>query len=208
MKFAFISESPADEAALHAFCETLIARPLTRITSPVRVPGGWQALMQRLPPALRAIRYKTEADIVVVTIDSDGSDLMPDSPTNRFSQLQEIITQNLAPPPPPIPPIPTASRHLRAISGIAVPAIEAWWLAHKYPEISETAWLERRKHASAYDKLELKRRLYGTERPALSHETRRMVCAAREAARNPDMLSKKFPQGLATLIREIRALVS
>jgi hypothetical protein len=200
MKFAFISESPADNAALRAFCETLIGgHPIECVESLVRIPGGWTEVIKKLPPALRALRYGTDADVVVVSIDSDSTDLTPGSSTNRLDLLKEIIKKNLSPRSP-------ADRNLRAISGIAVPAIEAWWLAHNHSDISEIAWLERKKQRPAYDKLELKRRLYGTERPSISLETDRMVCAAREAARHPDELCKKFPQGLASLVREIQAL--
>lgn len=199
MKFAFISESPADEAALHAFCETLAGCSIERIASPVQIRRGWPAFKNTLGPALRSIRYQTKAEAIIVVVDSDGADLTPNAPTNRYEEIQNTINSCLVPTPAhPTPP--------SVLLGMAVPAIEAWWLAHSQPGISENAWLQRRKHAPTYDKLSLKRSLYGTDKPSLQHETDCMMRAARKAASHASTLCARFPLGLANIIRTIRTL--
>jgi hypothetical protein len=200
MEFAIISESSADEAALHAFCEALLEQQIPRATLPVIVRRGWSALRQDLPVALRAVRFRTTADVVLVVADSDGTSLEANHPTNRLAQLQAMADENLGRPGP-------NQRRITAITGLAVPCIEAWWLAHSDHQISEVTWLRRHDGTRVpYDKPALKRRLYGTDRVGLPEQTRLMVDAARAAALHAEELGRRFPRGLMPFLTGLRGL--
>lgn len=188
MKFAFLSESEVDQAALAAFCATRLGREIERVPCPARVRPGWPALRTDLGPALRSLKYSAaEAELIVVCADSDGDD--PRRPDNRRAQLQRIVDQT--------------GMSSRVVVALAMPAIEAWWLAHLHPELHEKGWLDRRECAPGYDKLELKRRLYGTDRPLYQDAFRLMPEAARAAAVHHVQLATRFPLGLAPLLEKL-----
>jgi len=198
MQLAIISESPADEAALHAFCQTLIGREIALVEHRLEVRRGWPALKKQLPVILRSVRYQTTATAVLLVVDSDGSDLRPGSPTNRMHELQEIVRRDLS-------PHSAGDRRITCLLGLAVPCIEAWWLAHKNPQISETTWHGRETYPRMpYDKNSLKRDLYGSEYSPRRREI--MISAAREAAGHSDLLHKRFPAGLSPLLAGFAAL--
>ena len=200
MEFAIISESSADEAALHSFSEALLGRQIPCAKPPKTVRRGWTALRKDLPVALRAVRFGTNADVVLVVADSDGTSLEANHPTNRLAHLQTMAGENLGRPGP-------NQRHITAIIGLAVPCIEAWWLAWGDPQISEATWQRRHDGPSVpYDKPVLKRRLYGTDRVGLPEQTRLMVAAAQEAAVHADELGRRFPHGFLPLLNGLRKL--
>jgi hypothetical protein len=166
----------------------------------VTVRRGWTALRQDLPVALRAVRFGTTANVVVVVADSDGTSMEANHPTNRLAQLQSMARNNLGRPGP-------NQRSISAIVGLAVPCIEAWWLAPGNHQISEAAWQRRHDGPNVpYDKLVLKRRLYGTDRVGRPEQTRLMVDAARAAAGHADELGRRFPQGFLPFLNGLRGL--
>lgn len=189
MKFAFLSESEIDQAALAAFCAARLGRELERVPCPARLRPGWPALKTTLEPALRSLKH-TEAQVIVVCADGDGAD--PTHPDNRREQLQRIVDQ--------------AGMASRAVVALAVPAIEAWWLAPRHPELNEPGWFQRRERPPGYDKLELKRRLYGSDRPLAADMLRIMPEAARAAAVHHTQLAHRFPLGLGPLLKKLAAL--
>ena len=96
------------------------------------------------------------------------------------------------------------ARVLRCV-GVAVPAIEAWYLCGRDASVSEAAWIAGQESGRApYTRAELKGRVYGTDRPSLPHET---ACALREVARQGRDLRRlehDFP-GFAALAADLRA---
>jgi hypothetical protein len=150
VKLAFISESPADEAALAAFCEHVLNRKIECVPSPARLFRGWPALKKSLSPALRSLKW-TEVDLIVVCADGDGTD--PTHPENRQQQLHDIVFQ-------------TGMRD-RTVVALAYPQIEAWWLAPLDPNLHEKGWSDRNTTRLSYEKNGLKKRLYGTDKPNL-----------------------------------------
>lgn len=189
MKFAFLGESPVDQAALAAFCSARLGYELERVPCPARVRRGWPALRESLKPALRSLK-QTAADHIVVCADADGMD--PDGPDNRFEQLQLIVDQT--------------GMSQRVLIAIAVPAIEAWWLAPKRPELHENGWFKRRQKRISYDKNDLKRDLYGTDRAKEADMLRIMPEAARQAAAHHIQLANRFPLGLGPLLKKLDTL--
>ncbi len=189
MKFAFLSESEVDEAALAAFCAARLGREIEREPCRARVRRGWPALRESLGPALRSLKH-TGAEFIVVCADGDGAD--PHHPDNRRAQLERIVEQT--------------GMSARVVVALAVPTIEAWWLAPQMPELHERGWFDRVQTYPGYQKLDLKRRLYGTDRPLGPDMLRIMPEAARHAATHHVQLATRFPLGLAPLLKKLAAI--
>jgi hypothetical protein len=189
VRIAFLSESDVDEAALAEFCAAVVGRKVERVPCSARVRRGWPALKTTLGPALRSLKL-SDAELVVVCADGDGTD--PNQPGDRRAQLEHIVVQ--------------AGMAARVVVALAVPMIEAWWLAPSNPELHEQGWFGRRDRNPGYDKLDLKRRLYGTDRPLRTDMMRVMPDAARAAAAHHRSLGTRFPLGLGPLLRRLEEL--
>jgi hypothetical protein len=93
---------------------------------------------------------------------------------------------------------------LRAV-GIAVPAIEAWYLCGQDPQVTELAWMDGQAQGVApYTRRDLKWRVYGTDRPSLAFEIQRAVECMRRYHRDPRRLEADFPHGFGALARDLR----
>ena len=73
MKIAVLSESSADEAAISILVEGLLGANFQRVLMPAPKTRGWQGVLAGVDPALRYLHYCTDADALVVTLDSDLS---------------------------------------------------------------------------------------------------------------------------------------
>jgi hypothetical protein len=205
MKVALLSESPADEAALRVLVGGIIPPP--KFVAPGFRARGWPNVAQVLPAVIRHLHFNTEVDLLVVVADADDSVVhdashdRPDyfHPQCRVCQLRAVFRQTTK----KLPRAHGRDRVLRGV-GIAVPAIEAWYLCGRDPGVSEAAWREGKAAGQApYSRAELKWRVYGTDRPSLAHEIR---CALREVTRqhrDPRRLENDFP-GFAALARDLR----
>lgn len=207
VKVAFLSESPADEAAIRILVESILGSPVTVMTPPLRA-RGWPHVVQVLPPILQHLQFHTDAEALVVVVDSDDTPLHdgnhedPDQyhPLCRLCQLELAVRR-------------TAKRwkqtpgraRIRVATGLAVPAVEAWYLCGRDPEVGEADW---RRHVaqgtSPYNRRELKLRTYGTYRPPLPLEIRRAMEEARRLAGDLRELEHRFPLGFGNLAREVR----
>lgn len=206
MKIALFSESPADEAALRV----LVTAVLTQ-TPDFIFPGfrarGWPNVAQLMPAVIRHLHFNTDADALVVVVDSDDSVLHTQDhdrpgyfhPHCRMCQLRAVYRQTTK----RLPPANGRERVLRVV-GVAVPAIEAWYLSGRDASVSEAAWLAGQQAGRPpYTRAELKMRVYGTDRPSLPHQT---ACAIREAGRHradPRRLEHDFPS-FAALANDLR----
>ena len=208
MKLALLSESPADEAAIEILVEAVLQEPVERVRPSLRA-RGWPNVLQLLPAVVRHLHFSTNVELLVVVADSDDSIVHNDQhdahqgyhPLCRLCQLRAAFrkaTKNL-------PPARGRQRVLRAI-GIAVPAMEGWYLCGRDPAVTEAAWIDGQNGGRPpYTRAELKWRVYGTDRPSLAHET---DCAVREAMRHrsdPRRLENDFP-GFRVLADDLRAL--
>ncbi|HRE83729.1 MAG TPA: hypothetical protein PLN52_21975 [Opitutaceae bacterium] len=208
LKLAILSESPADEAAIALLVEAVLQRPFSRVQSDLRA-RGWPSVAQILPAVVRHLHFNTDADGLVVVVDSDDSVVhtaahdRPDyfHPFCRLCRLRAVFRQSTK----KLPPARGRTTVLRAV-GVAVPAIEAWYLSGRPtdPDVTEQAWREGQESARLpYTRAQLKQRVYGTDRPSLVHET---ACAVREVRRYwPDTrrLEHDFP-GFASLAGDLR----
>jgi hypothetical protein len=208
MKIAILSESPADEAALHVLVGYVLGGPFVTVQSSLRA-RGWPSVEQVLPPIIRHLHFNTDADGLVVVVDSDDSVVhtAEHEATGyhhalcRICRLRAVFrrtTRNL-------PPARGRERVLRAV-GLCVPAIEAWLLCGRDTSVTEQAWLDGQVAGRVpYTRRELKWRVYGTERPSLQHETKRAVQEVSRHHGDVRRLENDFPHGFGALARDLRS---
>lgn len=207
MKVALLSESPADEMALRVYVSTIL-KQTPRFVLPGFRARGWPNVAQLMPAVLRHLHFNTDTDLLVVVVDSDDSVVhtadhdAPEyfHPHCRMCQLRAVYRQTTK----KLPRAHGRDRLIRTV-GVAVPAIEAWYLCGRDETVSEAAWiLGQETGRQPYTRANLKFRVYGTDRPSLPQET---VCAVREAERQRHDLRRlehDFP-GFAALAADLRA---
>ena len=207
MKLAILSESPADEAALRVLVGYVLAEPFSTVPVALRA-RGWPSVEQVLPAILRYLHFNTDADGLVVVVDSDDSVVHTAAhdeqghhhPLCRICRLRAVFRRALR----NLPPAHGRTTVLRAV-GLAVPAIEAWYLCGRDTSVTETRWVDGQVSGqSPYTRRELKWRVYGTERPPLSMEIRRAVQEVSRHQGDVRRLENDFPQGFGSLARDLR----
>jgi hypothetical protein len=158
---------------------------------------------------IRHLHFNTQADGLVVVVDTDDSVVhTPEHdapgyfhPRCRLCQLRAVFRQTTK----RFPAAQGRSRVLRCV-GVAVPAIEAWYLCGRDPQVTEAAWVEGQARGRApYTRAELKWRVYGTDRPSLPHETRCALDAVRRQGGDLRRLEVDFPNGFGALARDLRS---
>ena len=206
MKVALLSESPADEAAMRVLVEAVLGAP-PHFMAPGLRARGWPNVAQLLPAVIRHLHFQTDTDALVVVVDADDSVVHTAAherpgyfhPQCRMCELRAVFRRTAK----KLPPAHGRARELRGV-GVAVPAIEAWYLCGRDEAVSEDAWLAGQESGrQPYSRAELKWRVYGTDRPSLPHEIR---CALREVERHrrdPRRLEGDFP-GFAALAGDLR----
>jgi hypothetical protein len=200
MRVAILSESSADESALRILVDALLGVKTTTVDMNLR-SRGWPAVREILPTISKSLHYWTDAEGLVVVVDSNHTYLSSNEPKNRLRDFQELAQrcrQALKPVPGRVP--------LKIAVGVAAPAIEAWWLCKSNQQINEAAWEKglADKH-DPYSKLELKKRLYGSDYRSLELMTQKMTEAAHDVVSNLQLLENAFPSGFGSLARELRS---
>lgn len=207
MKIGYYCESSADRAALQVFTAALLGQPPEPISMDLEahsVPGFFGAL----DGVFRGVHYRSDAEGLVVVVDADHSPIHEtahdqpgqDLDTCRLCQIRKIIARarnQLKP------------RHgspLRVAIGLAVPAIEGWLLVGKEPQVGEAAWLAGMKESRLpFAKPQLKRLVYGTERPSVELLAEYAEREAKRIAENIQALEDAFPAGFGQMAQEIRS---
>jgi len=206
MKVALLSESPADEAALRVLVESVLgARP--HFVTPGLRARGWPNVAQVLPAVIRHLHFQTDTDALAVVVDSDDSVVHSEEherpgyfhPQCRMCELRAVFRRTVK----RLPPAHGRPRVLRGV-GVAVPAVEAWYLCGRDATVSEAAWVAGRESGRPpYSRAELKWRVYGTDRPSLPHEIRCALHEVERHRRDARRLESDFP-GFAMLARGVR----
>lgn len=208
MKVAFLSESPADEAALRVLTEFVLRRPLTVVAPNLRA-RGWPSVEQVLPPIVRHLHFHTDVDGLVVVVDSDDTVVHEDAhdlpghhhPQCRLCRLRAAFRRAQK----NLPPARGRNRVLRGV-GLAVPAVEAWYLCGRDTAVTEAAWTQGLAAGHPpYTRRELKYRVYGTERPSLPFEIRRAVQEVSRHRGDTRRLENDFPNSFGALARDLRS---
>lgn len=208
LKLAILSESPADEAVLHVLVGYVLGQSPIWVKPSLRA-RGWPSVEQVLPPILRHLHFNTDADGLVVVVDSDDSPVHTveheqpghHHPLCRVCRLRAAFRRTLR----NLPPAHGRSGPLRAV-GLAVPAIEAWLLCGREPHVTEAAWVDGMERGRPpYTRRELKALVYGTPRPSLPHEIERALSEVTRHRGDVRRLENDFPQGFGVLARDLRA---
>ncbi len=206
MKLAILSESPADAAAVHIFTVSLIGAA-AELVNPQQFrtrPGGWPSVLNIAPSLIKHLHYQTDVDALVVVVDSNDSPMHApshDEPDGfdqqcRLCLLRGTIADTLN----QLGPRKHAAR-VRTAIGIAVPAIEAWYLFGKDPHVSEAAWVTG---TAPYTRQTLKESAYGTSVPTLVLETQVAVNEDERLTGQLDLLEQHFPVGFGALAQAVR----
>jgi hypothetical protein len=201
MRVAILSESSADESALRILVDAILGVATTAPPALSLQSRGWPAVRNIFPVVARQLHYHTDAEGLIVVVDSNHTYLSGDEPKNRLRDFRELVQrcqQQLKPVSGRVP--------LKIAVGVAAPAIEAWWLCKSNLQICEAAWekglIEKRE---PYSKLELKKQLYGSDFRSLELMTQKMTEAAHEAAKDLSALERAFPNGFGNLAKELRS---
>lgn len=207
MKLGIVSESPADEAAIRVLVEAVLNEPVALIQPPLRA-RGWPSVAQVLPAIIRHLHFNTDAEGLVVVVDSDDTVVHTEPheapgyfhPRCRLCQLRAVFRQTSK----KFPAARGKQKLFRAI-GVAVPAVEAWYLCGRDERVTEEVWTQGQvTGVLPYTRGELKWRVYGTDRPSLRYE---IDCALQEVerhAKDTRRLENDFP-GFAALAKDLRA---
>ena len=211
MKIAFYSESSADQAALAVFAEAILGQPPEPTNMPVEGRGKAR-VFATLDGVFRGLHYSSDAEALVVVIDSDDNDLHSadhdalEIPSGRcdLCTARRIITK--------------AQRHvkprqgqpeLKVAIGLAVPAIEAWYLVGREHQVGEPAWIVgQRDNCRPFTCDRLKEIVYKTTRPSLELETERATTEAHRIISSPggwQAVAAAFPAGFGLMAQKIRS---
>ncbi len=211
MKIAVLGESTADEAAVSILIEGLLKTKVEIVRFPEPPSRGWRGVLTAVELVLRHLHYRTDADALVVTLDSDESpvhrkeheDTGNDDPKCRLCQLRRITNTAQS-----SLKARKGCRPIRVAFGVAVPAIEAWCLCGTDSHITDSAWIQAlQSRRFPYTKKELKQTLYGSPDPVLKLETERLVEQSRNllAREQLPLLENCFPIGFGSLAAEVRS---
>jgi hypothetical protein len=207
MKIACFSESPPDQAALAVYVEGILGErpePVENLDLQAHGHGG---VIKALDGVIRGIHYNSDADGLVVVVDCDNTephDANHDAPGAahedcRLCQIRKIALKACK----QLKPI--HGRHtLKIAIGLAVPAIEAWYLVGKNHEVGEAAWKVKPPFTTA----KLKEQVYGTVRPSFEHQRDCAVNEARRAIANLGAIETAFPMGFRPMAQEIRSWIA
>ena len=212
MKVAHFAESSADQAAITILTETILGRKTEPVLHGDLRQRGWPSVRTVLPSVLKQLHYHTEAEGLVLVVDSNGSPPHLQSheepnaadTTCRLCQLHRLAKDALS----KVSPVPNRPS-LKVAIGIAVPAIEAWLLCGVDAHVTESAWTNAikkdRRGGMTYTKPYLKQQLYGTSRPSIEVETKAMTAAATRLSRDLSTIQQLFPHGFGALVRSLKS---
>jgi hypothetical protein len=207
MKIGYYCESPADQTAMAVFVEGILGEPPEPISMDLEAHSV-PAFFSALGGVYRGVHYNSDAEGLIVVVDCDNTDphhLSHDPSAAggercRFCQAHKIITQ--------------ARKQVKARQGrpalkfaigLPVPAIEAWYLVGKEHQVGEAAWAVALQAGRVlFSRPQLKKLVYGTERPSLELETERAVQEARRIISNIQAIEVAFPAGFGLMAQEIR----
>jgi hypothetical protein len=211
MKIGYYCESPADAAAMALFTEGILGQPPEPINMDLEahsVPGFFSAL----DGVFRGVHFNSDAEGLVVVVDCDETQLHDpahDTPGGneercRLCQARKIIAH--------------AQRQLKTRQGrpalqvaigLAVPAIEAWYLVGKNHQVGEAAWIAGSAAGKRpFTRAQLKELVYDTDRPSLQLETDCAVKEVRRIIQNIKAIESAFPAGFGLMAREIRSWIA
>lgn len=208
MKVTVLSESSADEAAIRILVDGLLGSPSESIPSPPLRTRGWSSVLSILPTIIKHLYYRTDADALVIVVDADDSaphqrqHELPDGANDecRLCQLRAVATQTSV----QLKEVPNRSR-LRIAIGLAVPALEGWYRCGIDPHAIEADLIRRPDAGRRALRNQLKRDVYGTDRPGRELSIARATEEAKRLVQILDEFERLFPDGFGSFARDIRS---
>ena len=198
MKVAVLSESPPDESAIVILVEAVLGSPVERITGPSLRSRGWPSVKSILPAVIKHLYFKTDANGLVVVVDSDTHIVHRESPAAavchagcRLCELRVVARTCLDQLPARLIP-----GSLKVAVGLAVPSIEAWYRVGVDGTVTEATWVQAHTGLTSrlpYTKTSLKQAVYGTDKPSSGLSVTRAVEEATRLTRQLPDLSTAFP---------------
>jgi hypothetical protein len=208
MRIGFFCESPADQAALAVFTEGLLGSPPEPIGMDLEAHGV-SGVLRAIDGVFRGVHFNPNADGLVVVVDCD--DTVPHAITHdapgsaedrcRYCQLRKIIDRAKQ----QVKPI-QGRPALKVAIGLAVPAIEAWYLAGNNHQVGEPARAVGVANGRPpFTRPQLKKLVYGTDRPSVELQTERAVTESRRIIQDLSAVETAFPSGFGLMAKEIRS---
>jgi hypothetical protein len=169
---------------------------------------GWSSVRIILPAVIRHLHYNTDAEALVVVVDSDDSPVHQPihNPPSRACQECRVCQLHAV--------VANTEGQLRHIPGrplmkmgigIAVPAIEAWYRCGVDPHVTEAAWIQAlQSKIYPYTRINLKEAVYGVSRPSRVLKTGRGTEEARRLVQDLLCLEQWFPNGFGLLAEAVR----
>ncbi|MDQ3129906.1 MAG: hypothetical protein M3Q99_03980 [Acidobacteriota bacterium] len=170
MKIAFFSESVADESALRILVVGILNEEIEQTNLPNRLQYRSSTQLDRdLSAVIKAVDYNSDADALVVVSDSDDSPVHTiEHEENRIEkcrlcQLRKAVADTLS------VLRPVAGKDIIKVAvGVPVPAIEAWYLFGRNPQLFEATWMRQQNGEKIdYDRKKIKRRNLWHESPVI-----------------------------------------
>lgn len=208
MKVVVLSESSADEAAIRILVNGILGEETDDVPSLPLRSRGWPAVIKVLPTVIKFLHYQTDAGALVVIVDSDDSPIHQSSHDQigneeaecRLCQLREVFKATKL-------RDVVGRDELKIAVGLAVPAIEAWYLCGVDPHVNEATWMRKLEQGEriTYTRNVLKKSAYGTERPTIEIMKRHATEAATRLANDLSEIERLFPEGFGSFVRGVRS---
>lgn len=208
MKIAILGESPADELLAQRIVEHVLKVTVT--VEPFRQrTHGWTQVVSRIPNVVRQLHFNSDAIGLIVVIDADQTEVHssthPQSGNTNCrvcqgNSLWSSTIQHVGP--------RFNGQPLQFAIACPVPALEGWLLWGKDKTVGEAGWINGQKQSQfPYNKLNLKTRVYNTERPSIDDEKHAVETEFARILRDSqfDSMCQAFPQGLGRFVDEIRS---
>lgn len=208
MRVAVLSESSADEAAIRILLNGILGEQ-TQDAPPLPLRSrGWPYVLRVLPTIIKFLHYRTDAEALAVIVDSDDSLIHQDSHERsvghsdcRLCELRRVSALEMD----RLTAVPNRNT-LKVALGLAVPAIEAWYLCGLDTQVNEATWARGLlSERISYARNTLKKSIYGTERPTIEIETRHAIEAATRLVADLTLIEQLFPVGFGSFARDVRA---
>jgi hypothetical protein len=209
MKIAVFSESPENEEAIRIIVECLLGKRTETARLPNLQARGWPGVKGSIKAVLRHLHYLTDAEALIVVVDSDDSPVhhnSHDQPRGadlkcRLCYLRNEVWRIQS----QLKPI-AGRAQMKVAMGLAVSAIEAWYRAGIDPHVTESAWIQGlQSKRPPYSRNDLKQAVYGSPRPSRQLEQQHGIKEVQRMAQDLNLLEKLFPIGFGSLARSVRS---
>ena len=200
MRVAILSESAADEAALRILVDAVLGVKTFPIEKPSVAMTSIHGVRKTLRTVIQVLHHKSDAEGLVVVVDSNHSSLEATTGENRLREFGDLIAKTRA-------GLGARSGRpaLLIAHGVASPALEGWLLCKRDGQITEAAWEKGlRDKREPYTKLALKRRLLEADYTSSELRWQKMTEAATEVAADIAHLETQFPNGFGSMARQLR----